>query len=371
MSFPRTATVAVAGLLAIATSSLAVAQESVEVSTELDVGSRVLEVTDLAGQDLQGLALVPGRASAFRVAVRDTMADTVDPNFTFEGYDVDSSLTNLYATTAPGTYDFSDLIPAGEVTLGSATSPLDVRDMLAQLDPDYLLSATGVTCEAIAAELGLDLLTLASNSTCLLLGTLTGGLSFTDVALAGTPLDQIDLSALAASQLPLVPTAGQDAGRTYAEPDCTNGVGALHLQGCGTEAATTDLTMLSAAPAASLSAQLDAILAAAVPGPLASLDGTGAKASLQDVLDAMANSGVAEVSSFATNLAADFSQAQQLVVVNELLSATVGTLGLDDLVGYGALASGFPTLKVDPSTATAGVYTGTLTVRLIECPECA
>lgn len=372
MRVHRTAAVATAALLAVATSGLAVAQESVPVTTELGVGTRVLEVTDLAGSDLTGLALTPGRASAFRVAVRDTSALTVDPNFALEGYDVESSLTNLYASTGASTYDFTDSIPSGEVTLGSATSPLDVQDMLAQLDPDYLLdTTTAITCDAIAAELGLNVVDILTTPTCTLLATLTGSaLTFTDVPLAGSVLTDIDLASLAAAQLPLVPTGGQDAGSKYTAPDCLNGIGALDVAGCTSASSGTELTMLSATPATSITTQLDALLAGAVPVTLASLDGSGAKASLQDVLDALANSGISDVSSFATRLASDFTQAQQLEVVNSLMAATLAPLGLDDIVGYGALAAGFPTLRVDPLTATDGVYAGTLTVRLVECPEC-
>jgi hypothetical protein len=352
-----------AALLLAATATAAGAQNETAVSTALtEPNSPMLEVTDLVGQPLTALALSPGRPSAFRVGVRHELPTTMD------GYTVESSMGNLYATTGPGSYDFTTSIPSNEVTLAYATSPLNLRDAAAQVEPTYALGTiSAITCQALAEALGVTLLSIVEDPICVLLDTISGGLTFSGIPVDGLPLE-LDLAGLLPTELPLVPVAGQDQG-VFAEPDCLHGLG-FQDSGCGSGTAGTEHTMMAASKAASLDAAVNTVLSSSVPATLVSADDTGTMATLTDIVTALATSGDANVSDFATSLANDFSEAEQILILNDLVTGVVQTAGIGDVIGVGGLFNAFPTLTVDPATTTPGTYTGTLTIRLIECPSC-
>ena len=373
MKRTRSTSIATALLLATVTTGVAGAQTvqdtaGVTVTTEVGEHERMLDVTDVAGGPLTGITLVPGRPSPFRVAVTDSSPAAVDLGWSLGGYTVDSSMTNLYATDG-GTPDYAASIASGDISLGYATTPLEIKDALAKVQPSYVLSATNVTCEAVNGVVP-GLVDLLDATLCTLTGTLAGdGLSFTGVPLEAAGLTQVDLSALDHASLPLIPRTGGNAGATYAEADCANGVGAGAGAGC-TTGEGTKLTMLTATTdhdAAGLTA-LGTALTDGLPVDLASLTGADAMASLDEVLAALTAAG--GDAALLVGVLDDFTPEQQVQLVNGLIDATTGALGLGDLLGYGVLAASYPTLQVDPSTAGAGTYAGTLTVRLIDCPAC-
>lgn len=370
---PTTAATAV--LLASVTTGIAGAQtSSTDVSSDYGArGSHVLEVNDLRGGDLTDLALVPGERRTLRVGVRSAPPAELDPTGELHGYTVETSMTNLYALDGAGAYDFAaESIPSSEVSLDYATSALDVRETLGRMDPEYLLStAQPITCDAIANALGLlDATTLLDTTTCLLLSTIDGGLTFADLHLEGNVLDQVDLASLLPSQLPLIPQAGVEAG-VFTLPDCIHGAGASDPS-CGSDNAGTEQTVLSAAPTTAVAAELAATVTDQAPTTLATMDTTPAKATLTQVIEAMQLSGITDVADFANSMIQDFTEAEQLQIVNDLLAAGDPILdAVDDLVGYGGLGNAFPSLEVNPASAPAGSYAGTFTVRLIECPACS
>ncbi len=177
-------------------------------------------------------------------------------------------------------------------------------------------------------------------------------------------IEGIDLSSLDPSQLPIVPSSGTDTG-AYDQPDCTNGIAAG--DGACTTAGATARSYLTASPATALDPDLKALLDASLPGatPVASADGSGALASAAAVVNALVASGDASVAALGQKLGT-YAVADQVTLVNALLTATVSPATLGDVTGLAGLFTAYPMLELTAPEVAAGTYSGTLTITLID-----
>lgn len=367
----------------LAVSGLAVADETLVSTSATDPG-RQLQVLDLQGDDLEELRLRNGIARPFEVRVLDT---DQDPGNDFT---VDATMNNLHLVDGDG-YS-SDNLSSEHVTLSFATNPLAVSGLAVDLSPDVFLSAEALSCDTVGGLLGLDLLSITALLTdplCSLLADLhdldllsplsdllQADLEFDEVEVVGAILDAIDLDGLALPALPLVPGTGT-AG-AFDTADCSTGIGADFAGECDGTPPTVRQTLRGDAATEDLSSELEARLQEAIDGlDLISVDGSGALASLDDVLTALNTSDVPltdgdgvsldrTVAAFGQALG-EYSEADQLLIIEDLLVAVLGELSLDDLLHLTGTYRSYPALTVDTATAPrGGEYEGTLTVTLVE-----
>lgn len=345
---------ALVAVLALSVSGLALAQSTdTTVTTTVGSGTRQLSVTDLAGQPLSQLALESGDPAPFRVNVSDSEVD-------LQGFQVDATLNNLYRVETDTTYDYATSIPSSAVDLDYALSPLDAIGGAVDVSPDYLLSGTDITCSDVASLLGL--LDTLTDPLCLLLNDLTGGsLSFSDVPLDGSMIQDVGLESVDPADLPIVPSAGTDTG-PFTEPDCVNGIGAGDT--CTTSG--TAHTVLDGTPVTgALTGTLDTLLDGALN--TGNIVGTAGDelTTVTAVVAALQNSADSTVRDFGSRLT-EYTDSEQITLINGLLTAAQVDLDALNLSGITGIYNSFPRLTVDSSSVPEGDYEGTLTVTLIE-----
>lgn len=342
---------------------IASAQESVtvSVSTTATAGTRQLRVTDVAGTtDLTELSLSSSAPTPFRVIVEDSNTLPTD------GFEVTSTLNNLYLSDGAGGYTFGSFIPSSDVSVTYGT-PITASGVNLDLGPDYLLSGSGIDCDAISA-LGVDLTGVTCtlpNLALDLLGAVTGGLTISGVPFEGMTIDDIDLSALDVGALP-VALDGNQSGN-YGVPDCSNGIGAgkcsaspaagiRYMRGTG----LTDISGLTGVLSDGLTSS-----------PFVSADGTPAIATVDAIRTALLNSADGAVVDFG-ELLAQLGPGDQVTVLNSLfqdgsLSYALDPIAIDDLAGLFGSYNSYPRLSVDTTRAPVeGTYSGTLTVTLVD-----
>jgi hypothetical protein len=316
-----------AGLAAVLLVPLAVsaAAEEVTVAVSNPGGSRTLIVEDLDGNALTTLDFGTSRAHPFRVRV-------VDQDMDRAGYQVVSSMTNLYKKTGPGTYDYATQIGSGDVSIDYSSTPLNVTDVTALVSPVF-----DVTGDLLCTVLGV----VPGNSACVI--------EDVEGLLQDVPLT-VDLGNL--TNLPLLP--GQGTSGPYDDPDYV-GVGVADPAKPGTFTPTSI--------------------------PLGSTSLGGDLSGIQDSLDTL-------IAGLPTNQLVDtdalLSEVQGLLgPVFDLLGVVPGlptvdalmadlTATLVDLTGVNILGQSgdlraYPILNVDvPGTAATGDYEGTYSVTLIQ-----
>ncbi|MEX1164525.1 MAG: hypothetical protein WEB03_13195, partial [Nitriliruptor sp.] len=205
-----------------------------------------------------------------------------------------------------------------------------------------------------------------------LTGLLAADLAFDDVAIVGSIIDAIDLDSLDLPALPLTPSHG--AAGPFTDAECDSGIGAAFCSGTTPTVRQT----LRGQGGNDLSTALRAHLEGALAGlDLVSTTGEGALLSLGAAVEGLTMSAVPLTDGLGAPLdgtVADFGQrlgqyspADQLLIVEQLLSSTLAELGVDDLLHLSGRYSSYPALTVDTSTApVGGEYQGTLTVTLVE-----
>lgn len=341
---------------------LASAQDSTTVSTALGDSSRQLALTDLAGLDLDDLALVPGAPAPFRVNVTDSGILPTD-SFTVEG-----TLNNLYQVSAGEAdgYNFATFIPSDEVTLDFVPNPLGAVDPTLLLSPDWLLNApTDVTCGLVASLLGSTEATLATltDPLCGLTGAITGtaGVAVDDIPLDGFAIPDVALDGLGLDALPIALSVDLLDSGTFTTPDCANGIGAGD-SGC-TATSPTSLTMLGGQglPLAALPGALADLLAGVLPSGDIVPDISTATAVIA-TLRSDANAGVADIGA----ALAEYAPGDQATLINGLFTVITAGFDVDDILATAGTHTSVPRLTVNPTTSNPGAYAGTLTATLVE-----
>ena len=305
--------------------AISASAEEVTVAVSNPGGSRTLIVEDLDGNPLSTLNFGMSRSHPFRVRV-------VDEDMDRAGYQVVSSMTNLYKKTGPGAYDYAEAIASGELGVDYSSTPLNLTDVEALVAP--LFDVTGnLLCTALALPLG------------------DAGCTIQDVEglLQNVPLT-VDLNDL--TKLPLLP--GQGTEGTYDDPDFV-GVGASDPDKPGTFTPTS-IPLGSAGVGGDLTdiqAQLEALIAGLGADELVDTDAllSEVQALLGPVFDLL---GVVPGLPTVDALLAD-------------LTATLVDLTGVDIFGQSGALRSYPILNVNvPNTAEAGDYEGTYSVTLVQ-----
>lgn len=375
-AIPRARLVALVALSAVlAVSGLAVSAADADdatVSTETADPSRELQLLDLTGEPLERLELRDGVPRGFETRVIDR-----DQSYDNE-FQVNSKLNNLHRVDEGGDLVADDFIPSGNVDLGYAADPAGALGMEVGADvTSNLASATPISCNDVQGLLSLSL--LDDDPICNLIGDLLGILDVSllgsddTIQFSGVPLpaalDGVAIDDLDLAQLPLVPGEG-DTG-PYSNPDCTDGIAASHCDGTS----PTLLRTLQGSSNGQLATEIqDRLTATIESGDLVGADGPLA---VSDVLSAMRESTTVLKDSDSNDLEpvgqladaiGQYDPADQVTLVNDLLAATLDSVGLADLARLQGTHRSFPSLTVDTGGAGGGNYEGTLTVTLMDVP---
>jgi hypothetical protein len=367
-------------LLLSCMSGMALAQSQTEVTVASTSGQRMMEVRDLAGADLDRLALTTGVPQAFRVQVEDETLPLLDQR----SFRVDATMTNLYRETGPGTYDYAGPhIPAERVEVSYLPDPLGLSGLLADVRPTHVLRSVdgGIACSDIAAAAGLTLLSFLLDPLNQTLCRAAGGvLSVTGLLTSETPVvfsgveavagvvDGVDLGGLGAGALPLVPQVPIDQAGGFTVADYANGIGAGATKPVGVGDATEKRLLIGTRATDPLTAVLGAVDGALGSVPLASGTGAGVRMSTGHVLTALQGAGApAEVRALGKAISeAGLSAAQRTAIVNSLLRTELVPPTADDILSLSGRYASFPRLQADGSGVPAGRYAGTLTITLVE-----
>ncbi len=299
--------------------------EEVTVAVSNPGGSRTLVVEDLNGAPLQTLDFGTSRTHPFRVRV-------VDEDMDRAGYQVVSSMTNLYSKTGPGTYDYDTKIASGDVAVSYSSTPLNVTDVTALVEPVFDLTGD-LLCQVLGLASG--------NQACVIQDV--------DGLLQNVPLT-VDLGDL--TNLPLLPGAGTSG--PYDDPDYV-GIGANDPAKPGSFSPTS-IPLGSTSVATDLTAiqgSLEALIAGLPTNQLVDTDAllSEVQTTLGPVFDLL---GVVPGLPTVDALIAD-------------LTATLVDLTGVDLLGQSGMLRAYPILNVDvPESAPTGDYEGTYSVTLIQ-----
>lgn len=358
----RVATAAALTAAMAAASAVGATADETTISTTLGTSSRQLSVVDLTGATLDELALTPGTPATFRVSVTDSGVLPTD------GFSVAATLNNLYRVETGGGYDFATQIPSAEVTLDYAANALGMAGNLLSFSPDELLSTVGaVDCADVAAALATTeaALSVLTDPLCGVTGLLLGdpdGITATDLPLDASVLSAIDLGALATSALPIgVDAADLDTG-AFTVADCANGIGAGDA-GCGGTTGTARTMMVGTAATDPLpTALVDVINAARTATDVVGTDGVTTTTA---VLTALQDAAATDVVDLGAALAG-YGAADLETLVNALFEVTPVAPDLAGILSVTGTYHAFPRLTVDPSSAVAGQYGGTLTITLLD-----
>ena len=292
---------AVAVIGASALPAFATGPVPVPVTANTSVGQRTLALADGSGGVLDGthgIALTPGKATS-------VVASVTDANYSTSGFQVTSTMSNLYQTNTDGSYNYTaPHLPSSAVSLSRSPVPLSLQAIGANVAPVFSLAGNLTSAIPAASLIGLTpLKPLTSVST-----TVTGNLqnlvvvagSTVDATLAGLPLTIAGGTAGAYTNPLALGTADPATGSTattiplISSTKSTTAPGALlsqlttqlgtltkasQLTSGATPVINTDdvvasLTSQLGLPTSVITANLPAILGALVP-TLTSLDPTG------------------------------------------------------------------------------------------------
>ena len=309
----------------------------VPVTTSTTVGQRTLVLTDGAGGDLSattGLTLVPGKASSVVASVKDAA-------YTTSGFQVTSTMSNLYQSTTPGSYDFTaPKVPSGAVSLSRSAVPVSLADIGAKVTPVFTL--TGNLTSALTGGLGLGTLLPTGGLGALTSVTTSVPATLQGVAVtAGTTVDTL------LAGLPLSVLGGTEGA--YTNP-ASLGSG----DPTGTTSAPTTIPLVSSTqnPLAKLQTTLGGQSLTALTG------GATPVLKTDDILGALSAQLGLPLSVLTPKLS------QILTALTPTLSSlTGGVLNLDGTY------TGANKVTVTPPVGTvAGTFKGLLTVTLVDTP---
>ena len=313
----------------------------VPVTANNSVGQRTLALADGTGNVLDGthgIALSPGRATS-------VVASVTDANYQTSGFQVTSTMSNLYQTASGGGYDYaSPYLPSSSVSLSRSPVPLSLQAVGANVAPVFTLAGNLTSAIPAVSLIGLTPRIPLANTSVQVTGSLQNL-----VVVAGSTVDNT------LAGLPLT-VAGGTAG-AYTNP--------LALSSSDTPAAGSTATTIplisgtkSTTAAATLLTQLRTQLGTLTTAtPLAS--GATPVISADDIVAALSNQLGLPTAVITSNLTA-------------ILGALVPTLTSLDPTGVTSLLgtySGSNRLTVTPpANAVAGTFKGLLTVTLADTP---
>jgi hypothetical protein len=321
--------VAAAALLLAATAVTGRAQTNVKVTLSNPSPSRTLYVEDMLGAPLTQLSFGKTRSQPFRVRV-------VDGSMTRDSFSVAATMTNLYVDDS-GTIDHSKSIVSSNVSIGSATNPLNVLGVSAAVQP-LVDTVSTVADPVICNTLGVVMSLVNGVNACVLS---TSGLvgKVQDLAVP------VNLSNLA--NLPLLPQSPEIGA--FTNPDYA-GVGATDPAKPATWTPTAR-RMLAGTP----------------------VDTATVLTALHAALDSSPVADLVPQSSIVSALQNQFSATWGLLSAAQIDSIVAATTGVaqalvpDNILSQTGTYISLPTLNATvPPGATPGNYLGTLVVTALQ-----
>jgi hypothetical protein len=320
---------------AVITAALPALATSVPVTVTSSAGTRTLTLSSADGTALDathGLSLGSGKTASIVAAVTDS-------NYGHNGYQVSSTMTNLYPISGP-TYNFAGTpVPSSAISVAVPAVALDLANVNATIAPVVTLSGNLTTALAAIATL----LPLGTNLTSVTT-TVTGAPQ--SLAAVATHVTDGTLAAL-----PLA-TTGASAGAfttpaTLGTGDPATGTGA-----------TTKVLMNSTLQTGNLAALTSSLNTAFSAKTVAQLITDGVF-DTNSVLTALANTlGIA------TSLLQTVNQSTLLAALSPSVTSLVG-----GLLGQSGTSSSNSTLTLaTPANLPAGTYRGVLTVTMADVP---
>lgn len=295
-------------------------------------GTRTVYVENLLGQALTTIDFGTSRAQPFRVRVVD---ETMDRN----GFKILATMSSLYKSTGPSSYDFGTSIASDRVSVGYPSTAVNALDVDAIVAPVYNVAAdvTGTLCTTLTTLSS----AIAGATPCTVrLSGLTG---------VRQTLDQVvNLADLGG--LPLVPQSG-DSG-AFTNPAYA-GVAA-------------NAPKPSNAPDATNIRLLSGNVGSVLTGLQGALDSLVAKASSATTLVPLGDVTASLRTSLTGPVWDALSATEQSALVGQL-KATARTLLPADVVAQTGTYLSFPNLSVAvPNSAAPGDYRGTLVVTAVQ-----
>lgn len=362
----RTVAALTVGLTVAATAGPALAGSNpsgttVSMSTPT-VGSRVLDVLDLAGNALTSLPLKPNVPAPFRVRVSDAGINDLTTGFT-----VSAVMNNLYKKSG-ASYDWSTKIPSSAVSLNY--NPITALGVSFDDLPLAQLAGTIPTCTTLVTNSILNAADITGTGAAVPLCSL---LSTTGVTIS--PSDAVNVvTSLLTTVTPLLNNvlnlpfelSGNESG-AFTNADYSGGtIGASDTGKPGSPPAATPRQMLQGVPGmtATLLNEIKSAIASTAGLVPTSVTGSGAYTKLSDALNALSTSSNAALQTLASDLS-PLTQSQQVAIINQLtaslLDPTLSTLS-NVMGAYNA----FPLMTVAPGSVPAGTYEGTMTVTMVQ-----
>lgn len=317
-------------LAAVATAAPAAAADGASTvtlsATAANANGRTLVLNALSGTPLStssGLTATGG-AAGFITGVTDA-------NYSNFGYSVQSTMTNLYKVTGTNTYDCSDFIPAGAVSVVE-NGALDLTNIAATVQPAFNLAGTLLGTIPLPASTPLLGSVKTMNATALTNSVATALNPIVDGSLSGLPVK-----------------AALGVGTT--STPYTNAAGFSLGAGCTGVGSPTSNPLLSG------STNRNGVQGV-VSGALATLGGGSISAGT------LVNAGYTTVDAVKSLVAPLLGPLSNLAGLNIApLSATV--TALQQLTQSGNYQVS-PTLKVNVPATASGDYTGVMTVTLTD-----
>jgi hypothetical protein len=332
-------------------------------------GTRQFNVEDITGQTLTAFNLGTGGSQPFRVHVTDSsfLAGAGQANYT-----VSATMSNLYLKNG-SSHDYTVKVPSSALSINFGGNPLAAKGLSLIDLPKLTLSGVLSTCASLSPTLksilGLSVLGVVLDSSntavtqlCLALGALGGPVSgVVDGALQ-------NLTPAVSSVLDLPTALSGATGGTFSNPSF--GVGTV---GEGDPAATatpaTSVGLMTGTQ--NLTSGLVTALTSALTGALSGLpvvagSGTPAQTTVTSVINGLAASGSSAIDSALANVLSTLSAADQLSLINSVVSLTPLAPVLADIKGVNGQYFSFPVLKATPQTPVPGTYDGTMTVTFVQ-----
>jgi hypothetical protein len=314
--------------MAVATTAPSPASaEQVTVSLSNPGGSRTLYVENLLGQPLTALDFGTTRSQPFRVRVVDATMDR-------SGFQVLTSLSNLYMESGPG-YDWATKIPAANVAVAYPPNPLNLISPSAVVAPVYDMTETvgGAVCATIQA---------AGGSCSIVMSGVEGFRKTVSLA--------VNLADL--NSLPLIPQTGETGAYTSAD---YSGIAAADPAKPGSFTPTNRR-----------------VISGVVSNAVTTLNSV--TAALKAVVTGQPVGSVVDTATLASSLRAaltgpvfDALLPSQVQAILDGLTVVVRDVTSAELLGQSGTYLSYPKLDVTlPANQTPGSYKGTLVVTAVQ-----
>lgn len=328
---------AVTALFVLTGAYAAVAQSSESSTVDVTTidGTRSLNVTTLSGANFGSTELGPNGEVPFAVNVTDVLYDRT-------GYQVTSTLTDLYAVTESG-LDCGTSVPASEFSVGFLADPTQVTDVLGLVD-------SSLTFTGDLTSLGLGALGLTDTT----LTTTVDQISLQDLAQGGGPFEGLE------ALLPMTTEAG--AGGTFA-------AAATHGECGGGSGSPTDVLLMSGDVQNEL--DLTTWLTSGLDTVFTTAAGDGVLTPAEAVTAGLVEQSVVEsaVRDALIALGADGTAITQTIIGDVLGVISADALDLGTLLRQSGVYTTLAELQASAlDSYGAGTFRGTMTVTLVDTP---